>query len=367
MYCSQCGKQLADGEVCSCRQQAVQQTPVGSVTPELRDAAAVLKKWLSSWVVLTVAILYSALVLFTFINALVPVDYTAVLEEMESMLGIDLGDILSEAELGAEISGFNTVSNAISSCALPGLLCAGLWMLYAGARKKDAKSVSTGGFTMLKVVTIINFIGLCMVLALVLIVAFVVILLASVNNGFQTGDYLYTFDEPELVIMVCLLLMFIVIGVAVLEVIMFLKGLKTLNGAKEVATTGKPNNKASKFLMVMLYIAAGSGIVSNLTSLFTTPLVALQGLCQAAYCFFAAFALMQYRKEMNALYECRDICVQAAPATSATAGQARPTVQVEKQPQPYTVTYISCELCGQQYASNLEKCPKCGASDSSQK
>lgn len=365
MYCSRCGKQLADGEVCACRQQIprpVPQQPVMSQpapaqpvmshpAPAQQTATGVLKKSLSSWVFLTVAILYSVILLFTFLIPLTT-DYNALLSELEYGLGVDLGGFISGIDMNDPAIRASIAGSTVSSCILPGLICAGLWMLYTGARSKETVGVKSGGFIMLKVVTIINFVGMCVVFVIAALATFVVMSLASANSGFTAGGYLYTFDDPEVIIAVCLLLLVVLAMAAALMIVMYLKGLKTLNGAMKVASTGMPNNKASMFLVVMLYIAAGGGLLSGLQVVAQDGLAALLTLCQAAYCFFAAFGLMKYRSEM------KKVC-------SSSKGHV--WVEPESQPQPYTIAYISCEQCGQQYSSELDKCPKCGASNFTQR
>ncbi len=348
MYCSQCGKQLADGEVCACRQQTQRSMPQ-QPAPAQQTATGVLKKALSSWVFLTVAILYSVILLFTFIIPLMT-DYNTILSGLEYGLGVDLSEVISAIDMNDPTFRASIAGSTLGSCILPGLICTGLWMLYAGAKSKETVGVKTGGFIMLKVVTIINFIGMCVIFAIAVFAVWVVMLLASANSGFEAGGYRYTFDDPEAIIVVCILLLAVLAVVVALEIIMYLKGLKTLNGAIKVANTGMPNNKASMFLVVMLYIAAGGSLLNGLQFFALNGLSALVMLCQAAYCFFAAFGLMKYRSEMKKL-----------------CGQGNVGVELDAQPQPYTITYISCEQCAQQYCAELDKCPKCGAPNSSQK
>ncbi len=364
MYCSQCGKKLADGEVCACKQQARQPAP--QQAPQ--TAMNVLKRTLSSGLFLAMVILFSVFVVFNVINAMTPTDYTDLIAELEIILEVDLSDFTDEFLAYAEPDPFASFLGALIGSAPYILISIGLWLLYISAKSKETATIHTKGLTLTKVGTIIQFSVLLFVIVVAVLVCIaVMVFVSSGNNGFAYGDYQYTLDDPNIVAVVCLFLMLILAGIAVFYVILLLKALKTIKSVKQVATTGLPDDKISMFLIVILYIEGVSSGISAIESLAFNGLGALSTLGLAVGTFFVAFTLNAYKREMKGL--CGKINAGMASVYQASIQpQATPQAEEPLQPvQPQTITYISCEQCGQQYSSSLEKCPKCGASNFIQK
>lgn len=339
MFCSQCGKKLADGEICTCRQQVQQVKQQG---PGAKD---VLKKSLSSWLFLTIAILYSVMTLFSFITVLTPTDYTEIFDELDYYIGIEVEDVIDEWDVDDSIIESGILGGKIGSFLLPALICPALWMLYLGARSKKTASVKTGGFTMLQAVTIINLVAFWLVILVAVFAVTGLFVVASGDGEYILGDYIYTFDDADLIVTLCIILYCVLAAVLAFGFVLFYKELKTLSGAKNVAKTGAPNRSASMFLVVVLFLEAGACLVPGAIALSRDFLGAMIILSGATFYFLSAIGLMEYRTAMKKVLQ----------------GGGR--IPMPQQAQGYTINYLSCTQCGQQYSAGLDKCPKCGNSD----
>lgn len=398
MFCTKCGRQLADGEVCSCQQgqQQSNNTQYGyqngrATTPAL----ALLKKTLSSGLFLALAILYSVVVLFTFINALRPVDITETVYQLETALDININELLYDMGLELDTTqtssfGMDTIISLIPSA----LICAGLWLLYANAKGKNGSTINPRGFTFERVSVIINMVLLCFVCVILVLIVAAVIMFASSGLSLELGGYTYELENPEIIVGIMGFLLVFILALLALMIVYYVKALTTIKAVTFTMMTGQPNDKISQFLIVMLYITGGIGALSGLTSLFTDFLSGINSLCSAAFAIIAAYMLSDYKRKIKGLsYDNGAMQYQAyqsyQPQQQAWQPSQQQTWQPQQQawqqpqsqqpqpqqPQPQqqqpqqqsqTVTYTTCVQCGQQYPSSSAKCPKCGMQNGTQ-
>jgi multidrug transporter EmrE-like cation transporter len=166
--------------------------------------------------------------------------------------------------------------------------------------------MKTTGLTIIKVITVIQLVLLCVGCGLG-IIAFLLlaIILPTIPGIFEGGmgkmsyyDYGYGGDittEMGMGILVAVCVVYIVIlAIALIVGIIFnASAIKTINGIKASAQTGTPFKKISMFLIVMMFISAVSNVLSF--SLSTIPL-------GVAYILFA-IALLNLRKEMAQIHQ----------------------------------------------------------------
>lgn len=138
------------------------------------------------------------------------------------------------------------------------LIILGLWITVGSAANKNTDRMSTGGLTLIKVIEILQFIGICICFAALIIVSIIGMVVASLNSGATEG-------AP---IILLVLLLFALVAVFVVTIIYYAKIFKTIGAAKSVVATGRPSTNASGFLAVVLILSAISGLCSAVTTLF---------------------------------------------------------------------------------------------------
>ena len=122
-----------------------------------------------------------------------------------------------------------------------------LWVIFAAANN-NYDNMPTGGFTAIKAVAVIY---------TVFVSIAAVALEALIFLSDRTLRYYLGFDSDSMVIVA--LAVAIVFGLLILY---YAKIIQTLNAAKSVANTGRPNTKASAFVGVVLFIIAALSILS---------------------------------------------------------------------------------------------------------
>lgn len=379
MFCSRCGKPLAEGQSCTCQQ--MQQVP----------AVALLKNTLSSGLFLAVVILFTVTVIFSFVNAMgatdterVVADLEAAFYEYESMYGVDMSGMMEGMQDAAElmiawqpIGIFASLVGLIPTV----LICIGLWLLYATGKSQNG-FMRTGGLTVIKVATLISLVLYCaamvfLILICILVVALVPSMVAESPDVSAADADMIT----SIVVMIFAIILIMVAAILAMMVVYYVKILKTLKAVKFTMVTGQPNDKVSMFLIVILFIGGVSSALSGLTAVLVSPIAGLSTLCTAALYCIAGVVLSGYRSKMKTLgYTTRQPVYQQPvyqqPVYQQTwqppqqpvyqQPQQQPQQPVYQQPtyqaqqRPYTVNYVTCENCGQLYPGVSTTCPKCG-------
>ena len=186
---------------------------------------------------------------------------------LNMMSSAQLSSILSSALYETMKINVSTSSSYVEAILLsiPSfLIILGIWLTIGAAANKNNDRMSTGGLTLIKVIQIIFLVVTCIVFAVLLIAA--VILVATTG---RIGSS-YNSSSPFAAALVSFLLL---TGVFVFVLIFNIKVLKTIGSAKSVAATGMPNNKASGFVAVMLFICSVFGIIFSFLFMFISGLM----------------------------------------------------------------------------------------------
>lgn len=355
MFCSKCGKPLENGAVCSCQQPA-------STTPAL----AVLKKALSSGLFLAVAILYTLVILFNLVYTMIPRDYTDMLEQYEGLYTEEEIQYVIDTfqyDIGMDLEHMSTFNIGTLIGMIPSILvCIGLWMLYVNAKATDGRPMRTTGLTLFKTSTIITLVCMCVLLGLLIVVFILVFALLGVAGESIAGADTMDAAAMSVVLAVFVVCLIVLVAVMIFLIFYYVKALKTFKAVKYTMLTGQPNDQVSMFLIVMMFIGAGFSALSGLTSLIMDPFSGLIVLADAVFICLGAYWLVDYRKQMKVLiYNQQPNPVFAQPSYPQQPQQTYQQ-QIYQASQPsYTITYTTCENCGQQYPSGSTTCPKCGA------
>ncbi len=284
-YCTQCGTPSAD-ENKFCRacgkafQTAMEQVPVPTGITSTPLAKHALKETLGKVLFFVATILFSAATLFEFLGFLFEQSYNA-------------GQFFSDFASGFEVMHVGTATSidltGLVLLAPYGLICAGLWILFAQGKKTDADTIGTTGIQILKVGTIIHMSIVCGVLGLI-------VLLLSVYQVVALFDYSY--DDA----LVYVPLVFIVIAALLVALILtYVRALKLLNATRRIATDGVTDFKVSQFLIVMCYVLGAIYVLDALSSVGSNFLGFLGSGCEAAFLIVIAICLTNYKNELAML------------------------------------------------------------------
>lgn len=160
-----------------------------------------------------------------------------------------------------------------------------LWLLFAACRNRNVGGMSTAGLTILKVMQIITLVFICIAI-LAVVIACIAVMTESAGVGIA---------------------IFISCALILTPVFLYvIKCIQTINSAKRVVATGMPNDKASMYVIVILYIGAGFMAISAVLSLvslmnYGSAISVVTSAVSAAQLFFAAYLLGIYRKSMRSL------------------------------------------------------------------
>lgn len=369
MFCSKCGRPLANGESCTC-QQPQQVSPRNQGSRDATPALALLRKTLSSGMFLAIAILYSVAIICSLIMTVaLPAEISDLTAEMkdvfgEGMYGISMQSAIDSLEVMEEV--MNSMYPIILISSLIGMIPAvliviGLWKLYATAKSQNGEAMSTGGLSFIKVAVMIEFIAATVIYAIFIIAMVVLMVVMPSLAGEMFSDSYEAENFAVAMVMVLAICLVVFVAILAVMVLYYLKALKTIKVVKNTMVTGQPDDKVSIFLIVMMFIAATS-VLSGLTTLFINPLSGISTLSAGAFNCIAAIALCIYRSKMkDLLYVPAQPMYQQAPQQQPMYQQPVYRQPIYQQPmQSYTITYTTCKECGQQYPSGSAVCPKCG-------
>jgi hypothetical protein len=227
-------------------------------------------------------------VLLSFVNALLPdkFDFNRIVNEYP--------EIFDEIELSNEI--IDSVQDIINVFTTAGalvmliptiLIGIGMWLFYTASRSRDYGPMSTTGLTMIKVLTIINLVGL-----LLLPVVLTVLMAVGASAASEM-------DEGSVLIGIYIAMVIIFAIALVLPVLYFVFIIKTINEVKRTATAAVPSDKISGFVAVANYIIGGFLILSALSSDNVLPV--LTNLVSGAFYIIMGIALFGYKKQMRML------------------------------------------------------------------
>ncbi len=188
------------------------------------------------------------------------------------------------------------------------LIMAALWMTYVDGRRPDHLMINTSGLSVIYVVTLIQFIGICILFLLSFIPLLIALLLVGTGmNGSVSG-------EGWLLIFVVL---FVFLIVAAIVVGYYICLLRLLSNAKRSAFSCIPSISGVMAMAVLLFISAAC-LAIYLVCYFLNPLVLyssyfgnLLGLAQMVLSpvitVMLGILLVKYRNAMQKLISINDL------------------------------------------------------------
>lgn len=309
MFCPNCGSQVAqDTRFCPMCGHTINAAPAASVAPvaptlqqtpsngfadRVREAVRFIG---SSPLFLVITCLYTLLQLVSFLS--IGYSSSSMFESLYPMLremGMSASDIREMSQVFSSGTGIVSLFSMIPSI----LIMSGLWMIY-GTSVGRSKRISTAGYTMIQVITIIQlvFIGIA------LLIGFIVLLAAFV--GLNASHY--ATDEALTILAIVLT---VYIAVAVFVFVYYIKICTTLSKVKTTLHTGTPNRYVSGFVAVICFILGAFNAISGLTILLNTVdlddftagvlLNRLPSLFYAAIQIMVGVLIFIYKSRMSAL------------------------------------------------------------------
>ena len=317
-FCTSCGASVATP---ASAQPGFSQAPANGAwghppqfsnysVPAASPAIGVLKSIASSPLFLVSTILVTLGILLQFVNAMSiggPVSVVLNLFYEADLIGYsDYYGILEG------INSLNMVSTLFSL--IPVILVAvGLWLTFAAGVNKRSGGFSTTGLTMVKVINIIQLVCECILYGLVLILFLIGMMSASAASSYSSSYSSYygyseygSYAESAGVgvgIIIMAVAAIIIIPVAVLRIIWYVKINRSINAAKNTALTGNGDMNVSSYVGVFCFIGAVGGFIGLIGSALTYVTVpsVLISLCSIAASVCFGILIFTYRSRMQAL------------------------------------------------------------------
>lgn len=172
------------------------------------------------------------------------------------------------------------------------LIATGMWITFASAKNERDTRMSVAGLSMIRIITIIELIFLCIATAVLEVLCMYAI---SATDRVRDTYFGSTTLESALIIV-----MVIVAAAAVVQIIYYIKLCSAIRTMKETVITGIPDAQISLYVEVYCYIAGGMAAISALLSLSGMSVygfLANAGLATADICF--GIFLRKYRGNME--------------------------------------------------------------------
>lgn len=290
MLCSKCGTMNSE-EAAFCKNCGVsliaEEVQTTDTVEEITEnpVISIIKKIASSGLFMAGAICLSVYAFLQFISALSSNFMIKYIELMTNFALIDVQDPTAEATRNA----FNALGTGITSISLIGiipiaLIVAGVWYFFSAAKKEG--NVNTKGLKLIKGALIYEIVMLSVVSGIVLLLMLVLIAVLGSNVAFlgQTFDFSqFAGAEALSTGIIISLVSFVLVIVAasfVINLITYVKALKTVKSVNEALSSGAFIGNVSMYLIIMLFIMGAINALSfSLTGLSSGAAYIIFGIC----------------------------------------------------------------------------------------
>ena len=217
-----------------------------------------------------------------------------------------------------------SLASIIGALITSGLVVLLLWLIFGAAANKRSPKMGTGALTTFKVFFIIGLVGVCLLLTVWVIFGVLFLILGDNRdaaeflqglNGMlaQFGTQLPMAALSEKVLFAVLFCALTL--VLVFTILYFAKLLKTINTAKRVVRTGRPDDRVSPFAAILIILGAVFSVfrfLSNLLGALGTAglLSGIVALLSAAAAICFAVVIFKFRSGMRRLGVYRGVMTQ---------------------------------------------------------
>lgn len=269
-----------------------------------------VKKIAASPIFLTGVILYSVYALFQLISTF---SGNAIINMIETALKF------SGAYGSSEIYAIEQMLEGMRAGAIIGgllgmiptlLVVLALWLIFTAGRNIKEQGMKTAGLTIIKVLSIISLVTFCVTMGLSIIAIILLIVFAAslpelaggaiFDMSYYGGDYGYGYGYEDqmkdilnmgtgLIVGLLVVVALIIAASFVINLLFYIKTIKTLNSIKNTVDSGRFTGKISMYLIVMLFITASANVLT----------FSLAGLSSGVAIILFAVALIKLRGEFK--------------------------------------------------------------------
>ena len=258
-------------------------------------AISIIRKMSVSVLFLVGAIGYSVYVLFGLVGSLA--GRSGVTDLMDQIMSMSGGYSSLDYSAVRAVSGmFNgiTVFSMLMSMLPAMVIVAGIWLIFAAAKRNMLPGTASVGLAMARVIAIIQLVLAC--IGAVLLEILCIVLLSAVNS--VSGYYGSTGSANAVLVFIMILFA----GASAVQIIYYLKLNKMIVNIKDTLLTGQPDDNISLYVEILCYINGGIAVIGALMSLADVEVLnffANAGMATADICF--AIMIRQYRSKMQLL------------------------------------------------------------------
>lgn len=260
---------------------------------EQNSAVKAAKSMFGSPLYLVGAITYSVYGFFGLLGSFLGSSYLniiakAIREEAGPFLYYKVQSYVEALNTAAVVSGIIGMLPAL-------VILAGIWVIFGAAKNKKREDMDVTGFAIVRVVVIIDVVITCVKIAFYLILG--IVILAAIGGAAAEAD---VFSSAMPAIAGVILFALVSIAVIVLKLVYYLKLNGTIQVMRGTITSGRADDRISKYVQVFCYIFGVFSAISAIGSLITLYIWGFlaNATLSATYIIFAIF-LMQYRISME--------------------------------------------------------------------
>ena len=319
-------------------------------------AISIIRKMSVSVLFLVGAIGYSVYVLFGLVGSLT--GRSGVTDLMDQIMSMSGGYSSLDYSAVRAVSGmFNgiTVFSMLMSMLPAMVIVAGIWLIFAAAKRNMLPGTASVGLTMARVIAIIQLVLAC--IGAVLLEILCIVLLSAVSS--VSGYYGSTGSANAVLVFIMILFA----GVSAVQIIYYLKLNKMIVNIKDTLLTGQPDDNISLYVEILCYINGGIAVIGALMSLADVEVLnffANAGMATADICF--AIMIRQYRSKMQLLihnpqqfYQEMQMAEQRAQQAQQQRGAQQPYQgQQQWAQQPYQAPQQAQNPSGSGYGETSE-------------
>ncbi len=304
-FCAQCGSSLgvsSDAETAQSGSTESQpyENPTPAYTqppmyaqPTVPPVITALKRLGTSPLFLTAVIAYSVTAFLSLISVFTL--KTALLDTLYNLsyrYGIDIRyDFVQGFSVGSVFGSFLGMIPVL-------LFVAAMWMMYASAADRNAPYIKTSGLTIIKVLTVISLVALCIGAAVVLVFMLIGIFGLGAARGYDDGFGVAAVSGSIIFAAV----FFIILIVFVLGILYYAKLNKTLGIMRSTVTSGTVTGLASSYVAVITVIGAVLSFIGAFGNFVTAgALAGISSIASAVASFCFGLFLFRYNDTVRAL------------------------------------------------------------------
>lgn len=178
----------------------------------------------------------------------------------------------------------NNTSSFIFGLLVSGLMIAGILMIYFSAKNKNS-AMSTAGFTLLRVLSIISLVFVCLIAVLLLIGSFIFIGggNAIANGLFSEFDFGnlngLNMDINEIIGILGGVLLVVTLIFGTLGIIFFISTINFLGSMSQTFKTGYPSAKGAGSFSVFCFVLGGFAALGTLMTLLSFSQISNPAVC----------------------------------------------------------------------------------------